>query len=581
MKKLLLISLILGSASVFAQGVNFTLNKTSGCAPLTITATASNNPNFVNYYWDYGDGNFSYGPNKSTTYTYNDVGVFDVYLEVYDINDNYIGDRTKIVTVSGAGVVSSLTAAGIGEEIYFASTGDATSIIWDFGDGIGTSTDFEPTYTYSSFGTYIVTATSQSPTCGTVVQTITITIADYSYTTNILSVCVPADVQFVFNGNDPNATNFYWDFGDGSDDFGSNSSINHTYTQGGTYYTSLYVFNSNFNFIASYDVTVIISGPSASLSSTFASVNDIISFYSGGIYTSVNWDFGDGSSSFIDNPSHSYSATGTYTVNVTFQTSTCGAITQSFDITIGDYAFTINPSANICEGSTVAFNYTGTSTNVVNYYWDYGDGNSDFLASTSTSHTYDFAGDYTITIELYDANFNTIGQSSQMITINAKPSVNLSPLSDICNTGNIFTLTNGSPSGGQYFVNGVAATSFNPSTANLGSNTITYTYTDQNTCANTASGSINVLNCASLDEKNIGSFTLFPNPTSSILYLQGEKLASLQNIELRDELGRLVLVFQSENLKILDLSSLNNGIYVLTFIGENFTEVQKVQISKN
>jgi len=73
------------------------------------------------------------------------------------------------------------------------------------------------------------------------------------------------------------------------------------------------------------------------------------------------------------------------------------------------------------------------------------------------------------------------------VTINAQPNVTLSALSSVCVDASSFTLSGGSPAGGTYSGTGVTGgTTFNPGTAGVGSFTITYTYTDANTCTDSA-----------------------------------------------------------------------------------------------
>lgn len=72
---------------------------------------------------------------------------------------------------------------------------------------------------------------------------------------------------------------------------------------------------------------------------------------SGGAITSINWDFGDGNTSSVENPDHVYMASGNYTVNVTVNATT-GISTDTKEITIYDI-----PTANsvsdfeICSSS--------------------------------------------------------------------------------------------------------------------------------------------------------------------------------------------------------------------------------------
>ncbi len=91
------------------------------------------------------------------------------------------------------------------------------------------------------------------------------------------------------------------------------------------------------------------------------------------------------------------------------------------------------------------------------------------------------------------------------------PTVTLSGNPDtICNNSSAITLTGGSPAGGAFSGNGVAGGSFTPST--IGTTTITYTYTDNHSCSNTATENIEVDSC--INHNCHAHFTLYPDTTT-------------------------------------------------------------------
>ena len=78
------------------------------------------------------------------------------------------------------------------------------------------------------------------------------------------------------------------------------------------------------------------------------------------------------------------------------------------------------------------------------------------------------------------------------INVNTSPLVTLSNFSDMCDNDSMIILNTGVPSGGNYFINNSIVTNFTPSTSNIGSNIITYNYTDINGCSGIASQNITV-----------------------------------------------------------------------------------------
>jgi hypothetical protein len=134
--------------------------------------------------------------------------------------------------------------------------------------------------------------------------------------------------------------------------------------------------------------------------------------------------------------------------------------------------------------NTAAFALTGGSPSGGTYS---GTGVSSGTFNPGTSG----AGTHTITYTYTDGNSCTNSDTSN-ITVNSLPTVTLSSLAAVCAGAPTFALTGGSPSGGTYTGTGVSSGNFDPSTAGAGTHTITYTYTDGNTCTNTANQTITV-----------------------------------------------------------------------------------------
>ncbi len=72
------------------------------------------------------------------------------------------------------------------------------------------------------------------------------------------------------------------------------------------------------------------------------------------------------------------------------------------------------------------------------------------------------------------------------------PNVSFSSLSPVCLNVPTFTLTGGSPSGGDYSGTGVSGSQFSPLVSGAGTFTITYTYTDSHGCTNDDTSNITV-----------------------------------------------------------------------------------------
>jgi PKD repeat protein len=134
-----------------------------------------------------------------------------------------------------------------------------------------------------------------------------------------VSGAAPLEVTFTdLSLNAPTA--WTWTFGDG----GSSNTQNptHTYASPGTYTVSLTATNAAGFDTLTRSAYIVVSGTtaadfSATPTSGFAPLAVAFTDLSSGGPTSWSWSFGDGGTSTVRNPSHTYSSAGTYTVTLT------------------------------------------------------------------------------------------------------------------------------------------------------------------------------------------------------------------------------------------------------------------------
>lgn len=143
------------------------------------------------------------------------------------------------------------------------------------------------------------------------------------------------------------------------------------------------------------------------MDSTDCSTVNFVSTIAGcpaGSVTTYNWTFGDGTSSSVANPSHSYAATGTYNVCLTVVCTNpngisctavyCKAVVVSNVGATTDFCYSIatNTKTLTISGVTTT-GCTGTKT----YTWDFGDGTTS-TATTPPVKTYTTPGTYTVCV---------------------------------------------------------------------------------------------------------------------------------------------------------------------------------------
>jgi len=194
---------------------------------------------------------------------------------------------------------------------------------WNFGDG-STSTLQNPSHTYTTAGTfnpYLIATNS----IGFVVlgsgPSITVSFTTVQFTASPTNGAVPLTVQFTSPSIDSQGnaiTQWNWNFGDGSTSALQNPS--HTYTTAGAFNPNLIATNSiGFEVLASGpSITVSLTTVQFTASPIFGGVPLTVQFTSpsidsqGNAITQWNWNFGDGSASTLQNPSHAYTTVGAF-----------------------------------------------------------------------------------------------------------------------------------------------------------------------------------------------------------------------------------------------------------------------------
>ncbi|MFT6148188.1 MAG: PKD repeat protein [Saprospiraceae bacterium] len=224
--------------------------------------------------------------------------------------------------------------------VPYGGTGPYT-FVWDFGDS-STSTLQSPTHVYAQNGQYVacLTATDANGCIATDCQVIGITPNTLCTTSFIVSPSLNVTNGYTFVPVIVNNLNYIylWDLGDGSAD--STSTPFHIYSQVGTYLVCLTQIDLTTGCIATASDTLVVVGGSSPCQA-FISHNNTpgsltVDFF--GSSNSVNspvtyaWNFGDGSTSTLQNPTYTYNTIATgpvgYTITLTTTDATgCIAVT--------------------------------------------------------------------------------------------------------------------------------------------------------------------------------------------------------------------------------------------------------------
>ena len=239
-------------------------------------------------------------------------------------------------------------------------------------------------------------------------------------------------------------SSYTWNFGDGSTSNFTNPT--HTYVNSGTYSVSLSIISNSGCYDTTFKLVTVNPSPLAAFSFSNICENAPVNFTDNSTITQGNinqwnWNFGDGTSSNLQNPIHTYSVAGTYTVilNISSNQGCLGSTMQVVNVNPVPVA-NFNAS-NGCLGMATIYNNTSSITigNITSYSWNFGDGNTSF--QFNPINTYANAGTYSITL-IATSNMGCVNYINLPVTIYPVPVVNFSAPS-VCQKSS-FTFTNNS-----------------------------------------------------------------------------------------------------------------------------------------
>lgn len=381
-------------------------NQCDGTAiPFTDTSVPFGSSTVSAWNWDFGDGGSSVQQNPN--YTYSASGTYAVELEITSSDGCSVTSTQNITVYENPVADYSFNEACEGDITNFtdASTigvGSITAWQWNFADG-NTSTDQNPTNTYTTLGVYSVdlTVTSDQGCTHTSTQNVgmyPLPVADFSVT----DACLNSDFQFqdLSTVSSGSIASWNWDLGDGSNSILQDP--NHIYAADGSFNVTLTATTDHAcTDVVSQSVTVF-PLPVADFTNTTvcalitADYSDASTVTSGTI-TAWQWYFGDGASSATQNATHDFAAGGNYTSSLVVTTAlgcqdSVANVVTVYPKPVADFAV-----APACFNDPNSFvDQSGIIGSIVNGWdWDFGD-NSGTSTIQNPNYTYTSTGQFNV-----------------------------------------------------------------------------------------------------------------------------------------------------------------------------------------
>jgi gliding motility-associated-like protein len=372
------------------------------------------------------------------------------------------GSATAALTVVSDGlcyqqpvVLKDASTVGPGNSI--------TSGLWNFGDGQTQAlvVGGQVSHLYTNPGAYTASLSINDAggclsSSGASVGTVSVDGPKASFAASATTMLFGSTLYLYnyTNAYGDGAVTYSWDFGDGSSS--SFVSPSHVYAAPGTYtvtltaaagssgagscssvYTATIVvlpYNSHFQTTTGY----VTSGACPPVLAQFQNTS-----YG---YTSIAWNFGDGSTAGnVNSPSHVYASPGTYTVTLSLYGPGGGLDAQYTDV-----VNVRQPSASlatttpaVCLGTPVQLQ--ATAHGALSFLYDFGDGSVASGGADAVAHVYAAPGDYSVQLVVTDTVGCSVGALSPVaVSVAALPVVSVTPAAPVaCLNGSVGLVASG------------------------------------------------------------------------------------------------------------------------------------------
>lgn len=427
---------------------DFTANTTSGTTPLAVAFTDETTGLPAGWNWSFGDGTQS--DDKDPVHVYAAPGIYTVSLTATNIFGSNTTTRPDYITVTAlqppvAGFSANITSGYSPLPVSFTDESLYLPAVWawDFGDGTN-SADQNPQHIYIAPGNYSVNLTVMNDRGSNssiksdyihVLSELPQVIPDpegfpfANFTANETLGKAPLAIEFIDRTR--NATTFWnWSFGDGG--ISVEQDPVHSYTLPGTYTVSLAagnVFGENSSVKTDY-ITVLpgilplVASFTGTPVSGKAPLKVTFTDSSAGTPTAWSWDFGDNTNSTLQDPVHTYTAAGKYTVSLTVSNAGGSNTSTRLDyITVSGSGkppvakFSAKPTSGYVPLSVT---FTDSSTNnPTSWLWDFGDNTNSM--EQNPVHEYTTPGKYTVSLTATNTGGSSTKTRENYITVKEIP----------------------------------------------------------------------------------------------------------------------------------------------------------------
>lgn len=434
--------------TIYARpAANFSQDSLESCLGGTVNFTdlsTAPSSSVNQWFWNFGDATTSIQQNPNKQYAA--AGTYNVSLYI----NSAIGCRsdtiTKAITVLSLPTVGFTNSNPLCEtqnlqltSTALANAGTFVQHNWSINGTPTGGNNSTISYVPAAAGTYTILHSVLTDKGCAAQTTNAITVNPKPLANFTLpNVCLPVGLanftstSTISDGSQALFT-YAWNFGDAATG-GNAAAVTHNYSTTGPYNVTLTVTSNNgcvddtvkvLNTIYAQPLAAF-TAPAEVCFGTPVNFTDQSTAAASSI-TEWTWDFGDATTSTLQNPVKNYSAPGTYTVTLTAK-SAIGCVS-----TIATRTVVVNPlpsaafttSSPLCELGDITFSSTSVPNagNLNKWTWNFGDGSPASILNTGSPfiHNFAVAGTYTVTLQVETDKGCVSTLLTRDIVINNKP----------------------------------------------------------------------------------------------------------------------------------------------------------------
>lgn len=553
----------------------FDADVTEGCAPLQVQYEDLSTGAPTSWLWimDGADPTTSMDQNPSVVY--HAAGDFSTQLHVMNAAGTDQLELNNYIHVLDIPQVNfDYFVNGLEVNFINRTPGNGNTYLWDFGDG-DISSDASPSHTYGSSGVYQVNLIVENM-CGSsnlpaLLMLGEAPVADFSWTET--DSCEGAEVMFsdLSTGDD---LIYAWQFMGGIPATSAEPNPVVRYPTAGSYDVSLTVSNALGSDLKTYaQIIEIGAAPQADFDLGYNGYRTIRPIYTGSAYDSIQWYFGDGSSSNLPSPTHSYdqdSLLNGYDITLIVYNS-CGADTAMEGLYMTELPFDVTyPDLNnACIGVNLDF----SAQTFDQVYWTFEGATPNSSDQAQVSVVYYNGGQYSVEL-IAIGDMDTFYYESQV-------TVHETPLADFIIEDSVLIDQSVLADGIEWYVDGVFVSTDEVYTLDSFGEYI-ITLVAENLCGRDTFTMIT--NWSSVANRTISTsdaMRLFPNPSDGSFTLTFDAPQTNVLMKMFDMSAHLVHSVSTESTDAINITiDVPDGIYWIEVMSDQGRYIKRLAVQQ-